>query len=383
MKKIFFALVPVFLTVACLFLTGMAARLKTPVYVKVLMRRDTGSFSLYSDFPVAIENERGKRIGSARAGEKIKVRFPDSSIIVNRKLYRGSSLYFVSEGNINLGGEWLKGKIKVERFPAEGGFSICVVNILELEDYLKGVVPNEVFPCWESEALKAQAVASRSYALYHIINNKGAPYDLNNVSSQLYRGAGTEDKRTSCAIDATRGQVITYKNKVLCAYFATVCGGHTEVPYNVWVNFKDDFPGAVRCGYCDKAPNYSWDYSISSDRLRDRFAEKNINLGEIIKIYPSKKSRYGSRITEVGILHSGGDAKLRIVRFRDILGPENVKSGQFSVVKKGNRFYFTGRGHGHGVGMCQYGARELAVRGWNYKAILSYYYPGSGVKKIY
>lgn len=383
MKKIFFTLFFVFFCAACLFLTGMAARLKAPVYVKVLIHKDINAFSLYSDSPMAIENEHGKKIGEAEPGRKIKIKFPGRNIVINRKMYRGKILYFVSGGNINLDGAWLKGKIKVERFPVGSGFSIYIVNILELEEYLKGVVPNEVFPYWETEALKAQAVASRSYALYHVINNKGAPYDLSNVSSQLYRGMETEDKRTSYAIDATRGQVLTYKNKVLCAYFATVCGGHTEVPYNVWVNFKDDFPEAVRCGYCDKAPDYSWNYSISSDKLRDKLAEKNINSGDIIRIYPCKKSRYGSRITEVGILHTGGDTKLRIALFRNIVGPENVKSGQFKVVKRGDRFYFSGRGHGHGVGLCQYGARELAARGWNYKSVLLYYYPGAGIKKVY
>ncbi|MDD5644349.1 MAG: SpoIID/LytB domain-containing protein [bacterium] len=383
MKKSFFIPFSVFLCAACLFLAGMAARLKTPVYVRVLIHKDIASFTMSSESPLTMENERGVKIGGADAREKIKVRFPNRNITVNGRLYKGKTLYFVSDGKINLNGVRLKGKIKVEKFPGGDGSGIYIVNILEIEDYLKGVLPNEVFPYWDEEALKAQAVASRSYALYHVINNKGAPYDLTGFSSQLYGGAETEDKRTSRAVDLTRGQVITYKNRVLCAYFATVCGGYTEAPQNVWINFKDDFPKAVRCGYCEKAPHYSWNYSISSDKLRDKFAEKNINLGEVIRIYPSRKSRYGSRVTEVGILHTGGETKLRIVGFRDVLGAENVKSGLFKVTRKGDRFYFSGRGHGHGVGLCQYGARELAARKWDYKSILSYYYPGAGIKKVY
>ncbi len=302
-------------------------------------------------------DERTIRIGNGlyRLGDiRISTR-SDKGIIVNKKKYRG--------------------EVEVLR---KGG-KLLVINVLDIESYLRGVVPSEMLPSWDQDALKAQAVCSRSFALYNIIRNRENDYHISSTT-QVYNGMEKEDPRTDKAIRATRGEVLYYKGKLLLSYFHTCCGGHTEYAGNVWeAGFR--FPRPVRCSFCKNSPYYEWEVEISAKSLEKKLSKDGVKGMKTIR--PYRKSRFGDRITQLVIRCKDGKKKMKINRFRLLVGPDVVKSGLFTVrEKKEDVFEFKGRGWGHGVGLCQWGAKDMADVGYSYESILKYYFPGSRLKKV-
>ena len=370
----------VLLAFGALFLLGMSFPIRPPENINVLIMQASRPVELCSNEICAVKTQNGLLAFTIRAGSKFEVGIYKDDILINNKRYKGDYLTITSSGLIDVGGRKLKGIIKLRKTVKDNRTCLLVINRLDIEDYIKGVVPNEVYPEWDMEALKAQAVAARSYAFYHVINNEGTPYDLSSVS-QNYAGAGTETPRTNSAVDATRGEILIYKGKPLCSFFSTVCGGCTEIPENVWVKFKDNFPKGVKCRHCRNAPDYKWQAVLSMSEIESKLRSAGFKLGTLKSIRPSKRSKYGKRITELMLTHSSGRLNVGINDFRIALGSKRVKSGLFKLKKRGKRVYFGGKGHGHGVGMCQYGALTLAKKGYNYKKILKYYYPGAKIEK--
>ena len=134
-----------------------------------------------------------------------------------------------SAGYVSAKGRWYRGKLMVK---VSGG-KLIVINDLDLEDYIKGVVPSEMPPSWESEALKAQAIAARSYALANLGKQSRYGYDLkDNTEDQAYGGASVETNKTNRAVEETRGLVLTYDMKIICAYYSASAGGYTNT--NAW-----------------------------------------------------------------------------------------------------------------------------------------------------
>lgn len=270
-------------------------------------------------------------------------------ISVNNKKYRGSISLYNSNGKMT------------------------VVNVLNLEEYLYGVVPKEM-PCsWHPEALKAQAVACRTYTLSKLARTQRIPskiFDLTNtIWDQVYGGYSGEDNRTNEAVDSTRGEILTYGGNPIVAYFHSNSGGHTEDDALV---FTTDFPYiiGVQDEYSLDSPNLNWSIALSADELSSKLQIKNIENIEVLERSPT------NRILKLRIYHKDGKVDMAGVNFRYTIGPMVIKSTNFTVEKKEDgRFVFTGKGSGHGVGMSQWGARRMAEKGFSYKEILKHYYP--------
>lgn len=260
---------------------------------------------------------------------------------------------------------------------------IIAVNHIPLEMYLKGVVPSEVSKTWRQEALKAQAVASRTYAYYHLSNPADPLWDIP-LGRQAYRGVDAENPRTSWAVDVTYGQVLTFKDKVFPAYFCAVCGGYTEESEAVWRSkSRKDMPSTVRCTFCRNSDYFWWEYEITNSRTLKRFNANGYKFKVISKVQPGVESPFFPRLRSVFVFADGERHSIPVNEFRKILNYNRIRSSIFSVKPTGKGFLFSGNGWGHGVGMCQYGAKTMAENGMSFKEILQFYYPSTRLKKVY
>jgi stage II sporulation protein D len=276
-----------------------------------------------------------------------------------------------------------------------------VINGVSLEDYIAGVVASEMPSYWESEALKSQAIAARTYVLYIKSKfGKNRPWDVKATqASQVYKGMRAETMRTNDAVTSTSGMVLSCQMadwELFPTYYSSVCGGHTEDSVNVFGD--DQFPlQGVDCPWCrfNTKPSLFYWPDVTFDK---ETVTKNIfarypalkELGSIEKIEPAKSSTYQgglSRITSVRL--TGSTGKIGYLRGEDMrlaidLTGSKIQSTCCTIITMKDEFLFiAGKGFGHGVGLCQYGAREMARQGKTYKEILDFYYPGSRIKLLY
>lgn len=260
----------------------------------------------------------------------------------------------------------------------DGNQKFFVVNRLDVEDYIRGVLYHEVSHRWPLEALKVQAVAARSYAIYQMKRNAAREYDVtNDIYSQVYGGRTSERYRTNLAIDRTRAQVLTFKGEVLPAYFHATCGGHTEDVREVWKHEGLTPLYGVRCMYCRGSPHYFWKRNFRLKDFQDKLNAKGYKIGMIADINVVARDK-SDRIQFLLIAdREGKQITISGKDFREIVGPNVVRSNNYYVVMKGYFCDLLGKGWGHGVGMCQWGAEGMAGQGFNYEKILQFYYPGA------
>ncbi|MFO7558340.1 MAG: SpoIID/LytB domain-containing protein [Desulfobacterales bacterium] len=271
--------------------------------------------------------------------------------------------------------------VKVDGVPYRGCLiisarpkSLELVNHLPLEQYLYGVVPKEMPDTWAEHALMAQAVAARTYALYIRMKNRHKPYDLESTTaSQVYGGYHSESKRSTRAVDATRGKVITHDGKLIIAYFHSSSGGHTEDPANVWNTEEVPYLRGIPDRYSDNSPQQKWEYFLSyRDALR-KLNEYGLDISRLDQLKIMDKSNSG-RYRKVIVYSDKGVYPLSSNHFRTTIGETRLKSTLFQTIHRPEGILFQGKGYGHGVGMSQWGARRMAQAGLTYQEILKYYY---------
>jgi len=270
------------------------------------------------------------------------------------------------------------------------GSSCDVVNELDMDSYISSLLSKEMNASWPIEALKAQAVAARTYAIHKIntatlVGNKY--YDLENSERHQVNGDFFDvTRRTLKAARETSGIVLkNKKGKLTPAFFHASCGGHTLRPDDVWANKVVGYEKSSNCNYCKKKKN--WQSSLSRKKLKKLIAwamrkgyVKKVNLKQRMLIYKDKKKR---KVLHVKI----GKSKIRIKKslFRRYFGRVEFPSNNFYLadgIGKGP-IHFVGKGNGHGVGLCQVGSKGLAHKGWDYNRILSHYFPELNIRKIY
>ncbi|MCM8796893.1 MAG: SpoIID/LytB domain-containing protein [Candidatus Omnitrophica bacterium] len=283
------------------------------------------------------------------------------------------------DNSILIDGRTFKGAIIIIR---EKSDTFTVVNAIELEDYVKGILYQESSHYWPMEALKVQAIVSRTYALYMTQVNKDRDYDLTNtVYSQLYGGSSSERYRTNIAVEKTRGVVLTYRGKVFPAYFHASCGGYTEDASVLWnINIRP-LKGVV-CGFCRESPHYKWHYVLSLFQIRQKLKSKGYSISQINDIVLVDRDVSG-RVKELKLVFTKNNfLKISAKDFREIIDPNGIRSTNFTLQIVGEDAVFEGFGWGHGVGLCQWGAYFMAKQGLDAEKILAYYYPGSDVIHI-
>lgn len=259
---------------------------------------------------------------------------------------------------------------------------LMVINYVGLEDYLQGVLYHEVSHRWPMECLKAQAIAARTFAVYQARANKIQPYDLrSDIYSQVYGGKNSEKVTTTAAVRATQGQVLTFKGDIFPAYFHATCAGHTEDSSNLWKIDIQPLKGG-KCDFCKDAKHYLWLKTIPLDDISEVLRQNGYKIGNIADVKVVSTNASG-RVDKLEITDDAGVTVVLTGKiFRSLLGPNVVRSTKFVPhVREGN-LVLDGRGWGHGVGLCQWGAYGMARRGMKAGQILSYYYPGSEITTI-
>ncbi len=358
--------------------------------IRVLLAPDIQQLEVHSDQTIWVTDEHDQA-WSYRPVLRIKVR--GHALILNGKPVVSDQLK-LRAGNHDLK-LWLNGNAKrtvLHTGDDKGalqisgliqivrrGKGLLLVNHVDLEEYVKGVVPAEINPAWHSEMLKVQAVAARTYALYQHMLSSTRDYDVvAGIQDQVYRGRQGIDARVVEAVESTRGLVVTHQGAPIYAAFSSTTAGITEDAMIVW---SKDLPylKGVECPFDIDSPYYRWTASLKVDTLEKNLRQQGLAVGTISAITPLAYSRAG-RVATLKIAHSGGELTLRGEDLRKAVGYTVVPSTQFTVESIGQDVVFSGYGAGHAVGLCQWGAKELAELGYSFSSILGYYYPGTELR---
>ncbi|MDO5716732.1 MAG: SpoIID/LytB domain-containing protein [Tissierellia bacterium] len=314
----------------------------------------------------------------------------------------------------------------------DGGFYIVqngsqhLINRVPLEEYIYSVVAGEVGSTFEMEAMKAQAIAARSYALTNMKKYVDEGYDLkSSVSSQIYYGKEKVDEKVISAVNGTRGEFLYFNDEIVHATYSSSNGGVMASAEEAWG--KDvAYLVSKMDPYSTNTPKVHWTYAVTKEQLEDKL--KDVLKGKTLQSIQLKSNTFG-RVQSVVLETTAGTEEISGNKFRTYLGGLNIKSTFFhlrdeivetssesheknveiktyytdkgnltvdlfaventsiedNIIKKsvGDQFVFEGKGFGHGVGMSQYGANEMAKLGKDYKEILSFYYEGAEIKKLY
>ncbi len=380
-----------------LFIFHMCAPIVSAESIRVLVAHEVTFLDVNSDGDLAVVTESGEtrifrspiHVSSREDGLHIDSRRTVGGQIIIRPLRNNLSLMMtqtagpaatrpgtaVQGGVVMTQGPLLSvsGVVRVSR----KGHGLSVVNQVDLEEYVKGVVPSEVSSAWHPEMLKVQAVAARTYALYNKMLSAAREYDvMSTIQDQVYRGRSGVDHRVEEAVESTRGIVVTHLRAPIYAAFSSTAAGPTEDAVNVWANKDLPYLKGVECPFDIESPYYQWKANVKMDHLEQNLRRQGFSVGTIATITPIAYSRAG-RVARLRILHSGGETVLRGEDLRKAVGYTVIPSTQFEVESIGIEVVFIGYGAGHAVGLCQWGAKELAELGYSYPSILQYYYPGT------
>jgi len=346
--------------------------------------------SYYSRQPVIVagENDKLALYGSDRANLDYNI---DRMIISTR----------AQHPILSLDGKDYRGLIEFKSISGQ----LVAVDVVFIEDYLKGVVPLEIGPTPEDqfEAVKAQAVAARTYSMSHLGQyGDDAGYDLKaDIGDQVYEGVAVEQKMINEAIEDTRGEVIVYKDKMIDAYYHSTCGGSTDDIEDVWDKDPQPYLRAVRDNDACKISKYfTWQEKFSGDQLvmrlerylaQERGTEPHLGKLRDVRIMnrtPGGRTAAVIFETTNGHFVFNKETVRWVVRRSDDLS-SILRSANFDLDIQRDAdsnvaaVTFDGRGYGHGVGMCQMGARGMAAEGIAYDSILSLYYQGTKLKTLY
>ncbi|HEX6940354.1 MAG TPA: SpoIID/LytB domain-containing protein [Longimicrobiales bacterium] len=328
----------------------------------------------------------GRQIGPFAGPVRIRVRDDDAPVLIDGEPYRGGALV-----------------------RAMGAGRVTAINVVALEDYLLGVVALEIGarPAEEIEAVKAQAVAARTYAVSHLGGRESLGFDFYaTVADQAYGGVAREHDVVSRAVRETRGEIVTYRGAPILAYYHSTCGGRTAAVDEVWrhaplpylKSVSDRVEGSDDAYYCETSNRFRWTERWTAERLREilgrTLADRIGGAGGVREI---------EEIEVTGRTESGRAESLRIVadgREYIITPPDSIRrvlqpaagrmlnSSRFALEVEREGGVVTGvaahgRGWGHGIGMCQMGAIGRARAGQDYRRILRTYYRDTEVVKLY
>jgi stage II sporulation protein D len=353
-----------------------AAAQPNPEWVRVaLVRQDPQvDLKVYGHFTIRALHT-GESISQGRRLLSVAIRALPEGLALGEKIvpFVGVRIEPESRATISLNGKRLRGTLEIVR---QSDLTLLVVNHVSLEDYLRGVLSKEAPDYWPKEALKAIAIAARTYAVYQRFLREGVDYDVTgDVMSQDYGGKTAEKASTTRAVKATEGWIMMYNGQLFPAFYHSTCGGMTEHARVMGRFNLEPLRGGVACSLCAASPFFKWQRRLTKADVN--WALRNSphgSIGPIRKMDVTKRTA-SARAEEIAI-----DGRQRLLRlsgydFRSLFGFDRIRSPMFSITQMGDAFILEGRGWGHGVGMCQWGAAELARRGFSAAEILAFYYP--------
>jgi stage II sporulation protein D len=329
--------------------------------VKVRLGEESHAILILSEGEIvyAQEDEEPQKVTNRlviRPQKNTHLKFSSKTFVYKTRKYRGELLLLSTENN-----------------------SVLLVNKVHLEDYLLSVVPSEMPASWHIEALKAQAVCARSYAVNAILQNSNKPFHLrDDVYDQAYYGMAKEHENSTKAVKETEDIIILYNDKPASAFYHSNSGGMTEEAENIW-GMKIPYTHSVVSNFDYFATNFAWEYPISFTTLNSAFS--TYPVGDIQDITIQKVTNAG-RVVSLDIQGTKKTISLRGTEFRKLLGYEKVRSLKYYVRKTETGFTINGYGYGHGVGLSQWGSYGMAKTNYNYMQILNHYYKDIELGKI-
>ncbi len=301
------------------------------------------------------------------------------------KMYNQKRLFFTGP-NMYVGA--IKAPRYIEFYAKKNSFD--VIAHIGLEDYLKGVLPSEMPASWPMHSLKAQAIASRSYTLAMIKQRSKGHFNLEStVIDQVFDLSKHEavsdiiKKRVYRALSETKGMVLTNsKTGIHKAYYHADCGGHTEEPGLVWSSNAKN--GTAKDPYCPSHRNSKWKTSFSHKKLAKLLQSKlgGVSEKDVFKNLLVLNKSPSGRAVDVKLQFNNKERVISAQKMREILGYSKMKSTMFSFNNTKSGVTIRGKGNGHGVGLCQWGAKHWAGAGKTYKQILKHYYPNAKIHKF-
>ncbi len=316
-----------------------------------------------------VRNSAGQKVGELEAMNAFNAQARGGGVSLEQ--WRAPSLWIepADDGYVWIGDRWYRGRTQL--VSTQKG--LVAVNHVDLEEYLYSVLGAEMSASWPQEALKAQAVAARSFALHKSAQTNNGVYDVGDTTTwQVYKGLETEAITTQQAVRATAGQVMTHGSEIILAVFHSSSGGHTENVEDIWMQPLPYLRGVV--DYDMGAPVYEWTKYFSKSEL----SRKISGVGTVTSMVPERKTPRG-RIVTMRVRGTGGSRRISGNDLRQALG---LRSTLFTVSSTGSGFQIQGRGFGHGLGLSQWGAHNLAQKGVNYQQILGHYYKSATLARL-
>lgn len=360
-----------------------------PAHAKVLLRigikEEVPQVTLGSSIEARVLDAQGSPVAAIEGMKPLTASVSGNAIQLGST--QGDRLYLqptAPDGLVFIAGNWYRGLVEL----VMGDQGLIAVNQVGLDDYVSSVIGSEMGHRFPAEALKSQAVASRSYALFHRNRRLGQPFDLGDDQTwQVYKGVIGESNLTQAAARETANQVLTYQDQIINSVFHSSSGGHTEDVEQVWL---EPLPYLIGVPDFDAdAPVFSWTETFSSQQIEQIASE----IGRLRNVEVTQRTPNG-RATQVKLMGTEGDQELSAGAFRSRMG---LKSTLFSIYPQGGstttaslvpiagaptHYQIKGRGFGHGIGMSQWGASGLAKQGWTYQQILAHYYRGANLAVV-
>lgn len=321
----------------------------------------------------SVDHRHNKRLTTFRTLPVSSLEVDHRGIKINGQLWQGDSFLFIPMdsrySSLFVDGKTLRGILEIVIFKEEGEASF--INYVDETLYLTSVLSYEVKSSWPKEFLKAQAIISRTYLYRKMEQFKERSYHVVATTfDQLYGGLALGFNRIEQAVKETSSLILTYQHQISEVFFHSTCGGQTEEVHNVWQS-ASPYSQSVKCTYCQSSPYYTWESKVSGEKLAQCLKGGGcVQRIEVLEHSPHLRNK------KVCIYYTDHSYEsMSGSHFRMKVGPSVVKSTWFNWTQKGGYFYLKGRGWGHGVGMCQYGAYELATKRYQFRDILKYYYP--------
>ena len=342
--------------------------------IRVQVLDNANQATITAGTPISVSG--GSNRGGSNAGTTVQIAMASGQFTVNGSPMGGSDVTLsCSDQLLSVSDRTFRGDLMC--IAKNNGFMI--VNRLSLEDYLRGVVPKEMPSSWNIEALKAQTVAARTFALFQIEKHRDELWDvMATVMSQVYGGKSGETANSDRAVRETTGQILTYNQRPILAYFHSNSGGNTDATQDV---FGTELPylEGVADPYSTGSKADTWEANFSIEQINSALASDGIT--GVTDLSPAQTSPDG-RVSRIRFQTSNGPKELSANTARLRLGSTVMKSTWWQVTNQGGQWHFQGRGYGHGVGMSQWGAKAMADQGNDYLKILQHYYPRCSVSGV-
>ncbi len=331
--------------------------------------------------PYRIKTTAGQIVAQATLPLDSIVRPTVEGIQVNDRVFGIQSLVFESDDHVvRAGKRQYVGTIRIVRHSER---AMTVVNDIEIEEYLKGVLPLEVSPAWPIESLKAQAVVSRTFAIFKAIEKRNQDFVMSDtILGQVYGGSLFHKAETDRAVRETEGQILTFNNEIISTYFHAACGGQTAQPEKVWRLVPNPALKSVSCNFCHGTKHYRWSFHMPLLEL-ERLMKRNGYPADGLRDVVFTDREISGRATKVFLRYEHSEASVSADSLRALLGYDRLRSLKVDAqVGDRREVYFRGLGWGHGIGFCQWGSKRQAELGMSYREIVQYYFPGSVIQKI-